>query len=107
MIASALIAVTLGAPMQMVQCVDVPPGASAASIEARGEPWFLRGAPILLGKRRYVRTGAVRGLAPNEVRAFGRHGEATVFVGASDAGHETVYVLADIRDCSFQAYRAQ
>lgn len=108
MFTSTLIAVILaGTPPQMVQCVDVPEGGTAASIEARGEAWFVKGEPIAIGKRRYAKSGAVRGLAPTEVAAFGRYRAATVFAGPGDTRRDTVYVLADIRDCTFQAYRAK
>ncbi|MBC9033637.1 hypothetical protein IAG41_14665 [Sphingomonas sp. JC676] len=108
MFASTLIAVMLAsAPTQMVQCVEVPAGMTAASIEARGEAWFVRGTPMTLGKRRYVKSGSVRGMSPVEVEAFARFGAATVFAGTGGARRDTVYVLADIRDCTFQAYRAK
>jgi hypothetical protein len=108
MFASALIAVTLaGAPTQMVQCVDVPAGRTAASLEARGKAWFVKGTPLTIGKRRYARFGPVRGMSPAEVVAFGRFGGATVFAAAGDQARGTVYVLADIRDCTFQGYRAR
>lgn len=107
MVISALIAVTFAAaPMQMVQCVEVPVGQTSAGIEARGEAWFVRGATLTIGKRRYVKSGPVRGMSPAEVAAFGRYGAATLFAGAGDAKRDTIYVLADIRDCTFQAYRA-
>ena len=107
MFASALIFVMLaGAPSQMVQCVEVPAGKTAASIEARGKAWFVKGAPMALGKRRYARFGPTLGMSPAEVVAFGRFGGATVFAAAGDQARGTVYVLADIRDCTFQAYRA-
>ena len=107
MVISALIAVTFAAtPMQMVQCVEVSAGQTAAGIEARGEAWFVRGAPLTIGKRRYVKSGPVRGMSPVEVVAFGRQGAAALFTGAGDARRDTIYVLADIRDCTFQAYRA-
>jgi hypothetical protein len=104
MLATALIAVM---SMQMVQCVEVPAGKTPADIEARGEPWFVQGAPMLLGKRRYVQSGPARGMSPAEVAPFARHGGATVFARTGDAGRDLVYVLADIRDCTFQVYRAQ
>jgi hypothetical protein len=108
MFASTLIAVRFAvAPLQMVQCVEVPPGQTAASIEARGEAWFVKGGPMALGKHRYAKSGAVRGMSPVEVEAFGRFGAATVFAGAGDARRDVVYVLADIRDCTFQAYRRE
>ena len=106
MVISALIAVTFAAaPMQMVQCVEAPAGETAAGIEARGEAWFVRGVPLAIGKRRYVKSGPVRGMSPVEVVAFGRHGAAALFAGAGDAKRDTIYVMADIRDCTFQAYR--
>lgn len=107
MFSAALIAVTLaGAPAQMVQCVDVPPGRRAADIDARGEAWFANGEAIRVGGRLYVRAGPVRGMAPNEVEAFGRYREAMIFAAPGDAKRDLVYVLADIRDCTFQPYRA-
>lgn len=108
MFASALIFVTLAAaPAQMVQCIDVPAGKTAASIEARGKPWFVKGTPMTIGKRHYAKSGPVRGMSPADVVAFGRFGGATVFAAAGDGARDTVYVLADIRDCRFQAYRAR
>jgi len=108
MLASALIAVSLtGAPTQMVQCVEVPAGGTAASLEARGEPWFVNGDAIALGTRRYVRYGPPRGMSPADVVPLQSHKGAMVYAEARSPRRDTVYVLADIRDCTFQPYRIQ
>lgn len=108
MFASTLIAVTLAAaPAQMVQCVDVPQGRTAASLEARGEAWFINGEPIALGKRRYVKFGLPRGLSPADVEPLQGYMSATVYAEAGNPKREVIYVLADIRDCTFQPYRAK
>ncbi len=106
MFASALIAVTLaGAPTQTVQCVDVPAGRTAASLEARGEAWFVHGEAIALGKRRYVKHGLPRGLSPADVEPLQDYKGATAYAEAGNPKRDVIYVLADIRDCTFQAYR--
>lgn len=108
MFSAALIAVMLaGAPMQTVMCVEVPPGMRALDMDARGEAWFAKGEPITVGGRRYARSGPMRGMAPTEVVAFGRYREAAVFAAPGDTKRNLVYVLADIRNCTFQPYRAQ
>jgi len=108
MFASALIAISVaGAPTQMVQCVDVPAGWTAARVEARGKAWFVDGEAITLGGRRYVRHGRPRGLSPAGLSPLQAYKGAMVYAEAGGSGRGMIYLLADIRDCTFQPYRAQ
>ena len=108
MFASALILVSWTfAPTQMVQCVDVPAGWTAARLEARGEPWFVNGEAITVGGRRYVRYGGPRALSPAGLAPLQAHKGAMVYAEAGSRGRDIVYLLADIRDCTFQPYRVR
>jgi hypothetical protein len=106
MLATALIAViSMRAPVQMVQCIDVPQGQNAASFEARGKDWFMKGEALTIGGRRYARSGPPIGMAPSDVVPLEAYKGAMTYAQIGKAPG-VIYVLADIRDCTFQAYRA-
>jgi hypothetical protein len=107
MFVGALILVISVESQMAVQCVDVPVGKTVADLDARGDAWFAKGDAITIGGKRYAKSGKPIGMAPSDVTPLQGYKGAMAYAPLGGAKGGPIYVLADIRDCTFQAYRPQ
>jgi len=107
MIASVLIGSMLAGAAPQQQSVALPANVPLASLEARDDPWFIDNTPVILGKRRYVKYGLPRVLAPFEIEEDDAYKGALVYVEKGNPDREVIYVLVSHAECSFQPYQIE
>jgi hypothetical protein len=72
---------------------------------AAGERWYLENETISWERRRYIKYGLPRILAPRELLPGGRHGGVAFFIEANTEGTPGIIYVPTRPGCEFQAYQ--
>jgi hypothetical protein len=72
---------------------------------AASERWYLENETISWERRRYIKYGLPRILAPRELLPGGRHGGVAFFIEAGTEGTPGIIYVPTRPGCEFQAYQ--